>query len=153
MSPRLLQLKYKFGNQMRSSSWGPSRIAIQPVLTQAGPCVPSVTTPPFCQEMQTLEDSSSAGKWPQSQASLVAQMVKNLLAMQETWVRSLGQEDPLEKGMATHSSILAWRIPRTEESGGLQSMRSQKVRHDRVTNTHTYTQPQSLNCEMLTPAL
>ena len=48
------------------------------------------------------------------QASLVAQMVKNLPAVQETWVQSLGQEDPLEKGMATHSSILAWRIPWTE---------------------------------------
>ena len=52
-------------------------------------------------------------------ASLVAQMVKNLPAMQETWVGSLGQEDPLEKGLATHSSILAWRIPWTEEPGGL----------------------------------
>ena len=51
----------------------------------------------------------------------MAQMVKNLLAMQETWVRSLGQEDPLEKGMATHSSILTWRIPWTEGPGGLQS--------------------------------
>ena len=57
-------------------------------------------------------------------------MVKNLPAMQETWVRSLGQEDPLEKGMATHSSILAWRIAWTEEPGGLQSMGSQRVRHD-----------------------
>ena len=63
-------------------------------------------------------------------ASLVAQMVKNLPAMQETWVRSLGQEDPLEKELATHSSILASRIPRTEESGGLQSMWSQRVRQD-----------------------
>ena len=52
-------------------------------------------------------------------ASLVAQQVKNLPAMQETWVRSLGWEDPLEKGTATHSSILAWRIPQTEEPGGL----------------------------------
>ena len=52
-------------------------------------------------------------------ASLVAQMVKNPPAMQETWVRSLGREDPLEEGMATHSSILAWRIPWTEDSGGL----------------------------------
>ena len=59
-------------------------------------------------------------------ASLVAQLVKNLPAMQETQVRSLGQEDPLEKGMATHSSILAWEIPWTEEPGGLQSMGSQK---------------------------
>ena len=53
---------------------------------------------------------------------LVAQMVKNLPAMQETWVQSLSQEDPLEKEMATHSSIAAWRIPWTEEPGGLQSM-------------------------------
>ena len=60
------------------------------------------------------------------QASLVAQMVKNLPAMQETWVQSLGWEDPLEKGMATHSSSLAWRIPWTEESGGLQSMGSKR---------------------------
>ena len=62
--------------------------------------------------------------------NLVAQMVKNLPAMQEPWVRSLGQEDPLEKGMATHSSILAWRIPRIEEAGGLQSMGLQRVGHD-----------------------
>ena len=57
-------------------------------------------------------------------------MVKNLPAMQETQVRSLSQEDPLEKGMATHSSILAWRIPWTEEPGMLQSMGSQRVGHD-----------------------
>ena len=60
----------------------------------------------------------------------MAQTVKNLPAMQETWVRSLDGEDPLEKGMATHSGILAWRIPWTEEPGGLQSMGSQRVRHD-----------------------
>ena len=63
-------------------------------------------------------------------ASLMAHMVKNLLAMQETQVQYLGQEDPLEKGRATHSSILAWRIPWTEEPGGLQSMGSQRVGHD-----------------------
>ena len=63
-------------------------------------------------------------------ASLVAQMVKNLPAMQETRVQSLGWEDPLEKGMATHSNVLAWRIPWTEEPGGLQSMESQRVGHD-----------------------
>ena len=57
-------------------------------------------------------------------------VVKNLPAIQETWVQSLGREDPLEKGMATHSSILAWRISWTEEPGGLQSMLSQRVRHD-----------------------
>ena len=56
-------------------------------------------------------------------------MVKNLLAMQGTQVQSLGWEDPLEKGMATHSSILAQRMPRTEETGGLQSMKSQRVGH------------------------
>ena len=60
----------------------------------------------------------------------MAQTVKNLPAMQETPVRFLGWEDPLEKGIATHSSILAWRIPGTEESGGLQSMGSQTVGHD-----------------------
>ena len=63
-------------------------------------------------------------------ASLVAQTVKNLPAMLETQVRSLGQEDPLEKGMATHSSIFAWRIPWREEPGGLQSMGPQRVGHD-----------------------
>jgi len=57
-------------------------------------------------------------------------MVKNLPAMQETWAQSLGQENPLEKGMATHSSILAWRIPWTDEPGRLQSMGLQRVRHD-----------------------
>ena len=63
-------------------------------------------------------------------SSLVAQMVKNLPAMKETWVQSLGQEDTLEKGMATHYSILAWRIPWTEKPGWLQSMGSQTVRHN-----------------------
>ena len=62
--------------------------------------------------------------------SLVAQRAKNLPAKQETWVWSLGWEDPLEKRMATHSSILVWRIPWTEEPGGLQSMGSQRVRYN-----------------------
>ena len=65
-----------------------------------------------------------------SWASLVAQRLKHLPTMPETWVRSLGREDPLEKELATHSSILAWRIPWMEEPGGLQSMGSQRVRHD-----------------------
>ena len=60
----------------------------------------------------------------------MSQKVKNLPAMQETWVLSLSQEEPLEKGMATLSSILAWEIPWTEEPGGLQSMGLQRVRHD-----------------------
>ena len=71
-------------------------------------------------------------------ASLAAQTVKNLPAMQETWVWSLGQEDPLEKGMATHSSMLAQRTPWTEEPGGLQSLGSQRVGHDWVTNAFTF---------------
>ena len=62
--------------------------------------------------------------------SLVAQMAKCLPIMRETWVRTLGWEDPLEKEMATHSSILAWRIPYTEVPGRLQSMGSQRVGHD-----------------------
>ena len=60
----------------------------------------------------------------------MAQMVKNLAAMQETWVLSLGREDSLEKGMANHSSILAWRILWKDEPGGLQLMESQRVGHD-----------------------
>ena len=63
-------------------------------------------------------------------ASLVAQMVKNLLAMQETRVQFLVQDGPLEEEMATHSSTLAWRIPWTEEPGGLRSMGSQRIGHD-----------------------
>ena len=60
-------------------------------------------------------------------ASLVAEMVKNLPTTQETWVQPLGQKDPLEKDLATHSSILAWRVPCTEKPGGLQSMGLQRV--------------------------
>ena len=68
--------------------------------------------------------------YPQKRASLMAQRLKCLPAMQETWVRSLGQEDPVEKEMATHSSILAWRIPWAEEPGALQSTGSQRIGHD-----------------------
>ena len=71
-------------------------------------------------------------------ASLVAQTAKNLTAMQETPVQSLGQEDPLEKEMATHSNILAWRIPWTEKPGRLQSMGWQSVGHDWATNAFTF---------------
>ena len=66
-------------------------------------------------------------------------MIKNLLAMQETWVRPLGLEDPLEEGMATHFSILAWRIPWTEEPSGLQSMRSQSQMPLKRLSTHART--------------
>ena len=71
-------------------------------------------------------------------AFLVAQMVRNLPAMQKTRVQSLGWEDPLEKGMATHSSILTWRIPWTQEPGGLQSMGSQRAdTTEQLTHTHS----------------
>ena len=73
------------------------------------------------------------GSW----VSLMAHTVKNLPAMQETWVWSLDWEDPLEKGTATHSSILAWKIPWTKEPSGLQFMGSPRVRHDWATNTRT----------------
>ena len=79
-----------------------------------------------------LENPVDRGACPL--ASLVAQRIKRLPAMQETRVRSLGWEDPLEKEMATHSSILAWRIPWTEDPGGLQSTGSQRVRHDWATS-------------------
>ena len=74
------------------------------------------------------------GPW----TSLVAQMVKAPPAIWETWVRFLGWEDPLEKGMATHSSILAWIITWAEEPGRLQSMGSRRVGHDRATNTQAH---------------
>ena len=71
-------------------------------------------------------------------ASLVTQMVKHLPTMQETWVRSLGWEDPLEKEMVTHSGMLSWKIPWTKEPGRLQSMGSQRVGHDQATNTYCW---------------
>ena len=74
-------------------------------------------------------------------ASLVAQRAKNLPAMQEIRVQSLSQEDPLEKRMATYPSVLAWRIPRTEEPGGLRSMGSQSIGHNGASNTHTEMPP------------
>ena len=73
---------------------------------------------------------SSRGRCRNDWASLVAQTAKNLPAVQEMGVRSLGGEDPPENRMAAHSSVLAWRIPWTEEPGGLQSMGSQRVGHD-----------------------
>jgi len=80
--------------------------------------------------MPVLKLPQMLNKWDIRRFSLVAQTVTNLPALQETWVQSLGGEDPLEKGMATHSSILAWRIPWAEEACGLQSMGSQRVGHD-----------------------
>ena len=88
-------------------------------------------------------------KYQLPRVSLVAQMVKNLPARQDTQVWSLGGEDPLEKEIPTHSSILVWRIQWTEEPGGLRSMASQIVRHDWVTST-TIT-ISSLFCKRITP--
>ena len=91
-------------------------------------------------QLNVYEDDSDCHMYQQSilltadqnyiRASLVAQLVKNLPAIQETQVESLGQEDPLEKVMATHFSILAWRMPWTEKPGRLLSMGSQRVGHD-----------------------
>ena len=81
-------------------------------------------------DSESSHPSSSLRGTDQGLASLVAQRLKSLPAMQETRVQSLGQEDPLEKEMATHSSILAWRIPWMEEPGGLQSTGLQRVGHD-----------------------
>ena len=80
----------------------------------------------FCVCHEFIEgQNNTLFTWPNTRASQVAQTVKNPPAMQENWFCSLGQEDPLEKDMVTHSSILAWRIPWTEEPSGLQSMGSQ----------------------------
>ena len=81
----------------------------------------------------------------------MAQMVKNLPVMQETWVRSLAWEDALEKEMATHSSILAWKIPWMEEAGGLQSIRPQRARHSWVTSTFTSLGDRRIIAGMETP--
>ena len=80
---------------------------------------------------------------------MVSQMVKNLPAVQKTHVQYLDQEDPMEEGPATHSSILASRIPWTEEPGRLQSMGPQRVGHDWATNTHTHTHTHNLVTEMM----
>ena len=86
--------------------------------------------------METIKMVSQASLWKEGKksvilpTSLVAQMVKSLSAMQETWVQSLGWEDPLEKEMANHSSTLAWKIPWTVGPGRLQTMGSQRVIHD-----------------------
>ena len=82
---------------------------------------------PSPMELITFGNSSS---FPSTRASLIAQLVKNPPAVQETQVQFLGQEDPLEKGIGTHSNILAWKIPWTEELGRLQSMGSLRVGHD-----------------------
>ena len=86
--------------------------------------VPSLTDCPTGEKLPVVSESVFSSKIKANKACVTwdSQVAQNLPAMQETWLRSPGQEDPLETGMATHSNILAWRIPWTEEPGGLQSM-------------------------------
>ena len=99
----------------KSSNIGPAPLA--------GICLPLLYLPSFMRTLLII-----------SRSSLVAQMVKCLSTTWETWVWSLGREDPLEKEMAIHSSTIAWKIPWTEEPGRLQSMGSQRVKHDLATS-------------------
>ena len=92
----------------------------------------------FSQPRDRMQVSCIAGGFFTSWATREVQTVKNLPTVPEPRAQSLGWEDPLEKGMATHSSILAWRIPWTEEPGGLQSMGSQRVGNDWATKTFTF---------------
>ena len=102
----------------------PHRTKLQPLSLQQTPEIMHTTG-------ETAQQESSFFFFFSPQIPLVmAQTVQNPPALQETWVRSLGQEDPLEEGVATHSSILAWTNPWTEEPGGLQSTGSQRVGHD-----------------------
>ena len=102
-----------------------------------------IALPEFSHSVLPVQTLSLRGKvlkisWFHIQrgSSWVSHTVRNLPSMQETWVQSLGPEDPLEKGMATHSNILDWRIPWTEKPGGLQSMDLRRAGHDWATNTH-----------------
>ena len=101
----------------------------------------SVLPQPYCIRILRGGAQESVLNKPSTRASLVAQRLKGLPAMWETWVRSLSWEDPLKKEKATHSSILAWRIPWTKDSGGLQSTGSQRIGHDWATNTFTFCSP------------
>ena len=96
---------------------------------------------PLESKLPPISSSLAWGLWT---IFLMAQTLKNLPSIQETWVRPLGREDPPEKWMMTHSSVLAWRIAWTEEPGGLQPAGSQRVRHDWVTNTFTFMRLQAV---------
>ena len=113
--------------------YGYNNISFLP-LSQQTPFVPSKQTS-ACNNLCKLLSGAQFWVFFCGCASLVALTIKNLPAMQETWVWSLSREDPLEKGMAAHSTILAWRIPWIEELAGLQSMELQGVRHNWATNT------------------
>ena len=101
--------------------------------SEKSPPVPSINQKSNLSSYNCITWSIMHASW---WASLVAQTVKNLPATRETWVQSLGQEDPMEKGMATHSNVLAWRTLWTDEPGRLQSMGSQRVGHAWVTSFH-----------------
>ena len=98
----------------------------------------------ICLPYKPYQSQNSFFYWNILRASLVAQTVKNLPTMRETWVWSLGWEDPLENKMAIHSSTIAWKIPRTEERGRLKSMELQRVGHDWVTSLHKQQQMKEL---------
>ena len=100
----------------------------------------TIPPPSICEKLSSVKLILNASKVEDScfKGSAGDSEIKNLLVMQETWIRSLGWEDPLKKAMAPHYSILDWRIPWTEEPGGLQPMGLQRVGHDQETNTHTY---------------
>ena len=100
------------------------------LVSLVGNFVATLFLQPVLREEKTRLGHGQDADFGSAPSSLVAQMVKCLPTMQETWVQSLGQEDPLEKEMATHSIILAWITPWTEEPGRLQSIWSQRVRHD-----------------------
>ena len=123
ISSLLDHLPFSFISLSPVNSWPSSRCSID-IILQEMPflIIPNMSVP-----------SSYTFLW----SSLVAQMVKNVPTKRETWVGSLGQKDPLEKGKATPSSILAWEMPWTEKPVGLQSMGSQRIRHNWATNTFT----------------
>ena len=123
-----------FGHKELESVVGCWTVNDDPLMNRSGGCYNNRDT--FLQNPQVWTKFFLSSSYQGNRAFLVAQTVKNLPAVQETWVWFLGQEDPLEKGMATQFSILAWRIPWTEELSGLQSMGSQRVRHYWVTNTY-----------------
>ena len=127
------------GDKLNRGTEGRKRVSAEGSSNQRNPMIWFLKE--FSKRLRSLDLlCPRAGRWitapsPKDGLPRVAQKVKNLPAMQETWVRSLAWENPLEEEMATHCSILAWRIPQTEKPGGLQSMGLQRVGHDWATFT------------------
>ena len=134
--PLLLVARVKSQGKAVHNDWRGMGLTVVPLITY--PWRVWVTLSlccPVCPSVKTYLGPDNLWWYSTGGTGYLTQMVKNWPAMQETWVRPLGRDGPLERGMATHFSILAWRIPRTEEPNGLQSMESQRVRHDWATNT------------------